>query len=124
LVESPSPATVYCSVRNCIDGFVHTHDAGFGARNPATSSHCGSSALVETFHFDGSTWLSTTAAAVEAVAGAGAVAGAAAGCWDADGLIAAGGLGAGASVHAASVAASAAETSNEWVRGVRMRAIA
>jgi hypothetical protein len=50
-----------------MDGFVHTHDAGFGARNPATSSHCGSSALDETFHPDGSTLLSPTAAGVDAV---------------------------------------------------------
>jgi hypothetical protein len=51
-VESPAPGTEYCSVRNCIDGFVQTHVEGFGARKPATSSAVGSSALVEVRHFD------------------------------------------------------------------------
>jgi hypothetical protein len=83
-----------------MEGLVHAHDAGFGARNPATSSHCGSSALVETFHPEGSTLLSITAAAVDAVGGtedAGAEGAAAAGApesagrADADGAIADGG---------------------------------
>jgi hypothetical protein len=104
-VESPSPGIAYWSVRNCIDGFVHTHAAGLGARKPATSSTAGSSALVEVRHFEVSTPAFAAAAGVLA-------AGAAA--FDAEGCVAAaggtafagaervGGFGAGASPHAAS----------------------
>ena len=70
LVESSSPATAYCSVRNCTAGFVHTQDAGLGPRRPATSINAGSSALVDVFHFAGST---TTSAPLAGMVIAGAV---------------------------------------------------
>lgn len=69
-VESSSPATAYCSVRNCTAGFVHTQDAGLGPRRPATSINAGSSALVDVFHFAGST---TTSAPLAGMVIAGAV---------------------------------------------------
>src|SRR5687768_14182639 len=48
VVESPSPGTAYCSVRNCIVGACHVHVAGFGAVMPATSILFGSLSAVET----------------------------------------------------------------------------
>jgi hypothetical protein len=89
-------------VRNCIDGFVQIHAAGFGARKPATSITAGSSALVEVRHFEGSTPAAAAADGVLA-AGAGAAAGVEAGVEAASvGTIGAGGRGAGRSPHEAS----------------------
>ena len=95
-------------------GFVQTHDAGFGARNPATASHCGSSALVETFQFEASTPAAPLAVGCDA-AGAGLGAAGA-------GTIGAGGFGAGASEHAESSAETetVTVTSNDEVRSDRM----
>jgi hypothetical protein len=99
-------------VRNCIDGFVQTHELGFGPRRPATSSHCGSSALVETFQFAGSAVEPADGAAVSPAAAAAGAAGAGAGAGAASvtGIAGAGGFGAGASVHAVTAAAAAARS--------------
>ena len=75
-----------------------SHEIGFGARRPATSTTAGSSALVEVLHFDGS---EPPGAALAASAGAGAGAGADSG---AAGLMGAGGVGWGPGSHAASEA--------------------
>jgi hypothetical protein len=108
-----------------MDGFVHTQELGFGPRSPATSSHCGSSALVDTFQFAGSAVEADDAAGASLGAGA---AGAAAGAVSAVGVAGAGGFGAGASLHAVSTAAATATNDEERATVERrllcMRAVA
>jgi hypothetical protein len=96
-----------------MDGFVHTQDAGLGARKPATSSNWASSALDDTRHVDGSTLLSATAAGVDAVGDVACTSTPLEGT-----TFGAGGRGAGASPHAARAAATKVDATTIELRVV------